>query len=105
MGTAAGDYDGDGWLDIVKTNFSDDTSSLYHNLGKASFEDLTFRSGIGVNTKFMGWGAGFFDADNDGWKDIFLANGHIYPGIDQQLRHLKYYQQNLLYKNLANGRF
>jgi hypothetical protein len=105
MGAAAADYDGDGWIDIVKTNFSDDTSSLYHNLGQASFEELTFASGIGLNTQFLGWGAGFIDVDNDGWKDLFVANGHIYPGIDRQLRHLRYHQRNLLYKNIGNGKF
>lgn len=105
MGAAAADYDGDGWIDIVKTNFSDDTSSLYRNLGQASFEDLSFASGIGVNTQFLGWGAGFVDVDNDGWRDIFLANGHIYPGIDRHLRHLRYHQRNLLYRNDGKGRF
>jgi enediyne biosynthesis protein E4 len=105
MGVAAGDYDGDGWLDIFKTNFSDDTSSLYRNLGKDGFDDVTFPAGIGVNTRWLGWGCGFFDFENDGWLDIFLVNGHIYPEVDQLKGQAGYRQRNVLYRNLRNGRF
>src|SRR5437763_1431937 len=77
------DYDGDGWLDIFKTNFSEDTSTLYHNASNAVFDDVTFAVGIGTNTRWLGWGCGFVDIDNDGWPDIFVSNGHIYPEIDR----------------------
>ena len=83
MGVSVADYDGDGNLDIVKTNFAGDTSSLYHNLGKNFFEDTTFQAGLGRNTRFMGWGVGFFDFDNDGWPDILAVNGHVYPEVGQ----------------------
>src|SRR5262245_42396123 len=78
MGVSAGNYDGDGHLDIVKTNFAGDTTSLYRNLGKMAFDDQTFQAGLGKNTRFLGWGAGFIDFDNDGWPDISLSGG---PGI------------------------
>src|SRR6267143_707681 len=70
MGIAVGDYDCDGWLDIFKTNFADDTCNLYHNNGDGTFADLTSASGIGVNSRYVGWGCGFIDYDNDGWPDI-----------------------------------
>jgi hypothetical protein len=82
MGVDAADYDGDGLLDIVKTNFSQDITSLYHNEGKGLFVDTSFRSGLGVTLgPNLGWGVGFVDADNDGLLDLFIANGHIYPEI------------------------
>jgi hypothetical protein len=105
MGCAAADYDGDGRLDILKTNFSDDTSSLYRNLGGGQFDDATARSGIGSNTRFMGWGCGFADLQNRGWKDIFIANGHIYPDVNKWFAHLHYKDRKIVYRNLGNGRF
>ncbi|MFN0122329.1 MAG: CRTAC1 family protein [Blastocatellia bacterium] len=75
MGVAAGDYDHDGLIDMVKTNFADDTPTLYHNDGKNLFTDVTYPARLGVNTRFLGWGAGFLDFDNDGWKDIFSGIG------------------------------
>ena len=105
MGVSAGDYDLDGNLDIVKTNFAGDTPSLYHNLGNASFEDATFTAGLGRHTQFLGWGCGFFDFDNDGWPDILICNGHVYPEVEQLRTEAGYPQQKLLYKNLRNGRF
>lgn len=104
MGVSAADYDGDGWLDIVKTNFEGDTSSLYRNLGKNFFEDATFQSGLGRNTRFLGWGAGFFDFDNDGWPDILTCNGHVYPEVGEE-GESGYRQRKVLYRNLGNGRF
>src|SRR5207253_1834492 len=74
MGVSAADYDMDGNLDIVKTNFAGDTPSLYHNLGGANFEDTTFTAGLGAHTQYLGWGCGFFDMDNDGWPDILICN-------------------------------
>jgi hypothetical protein len=105
MGISAADYDLDGNLDIVKTNFAGDTPSLYHNVGKATFEDATFAAGLGRHTQFLGWGCGFFDMDNDGWPDILICNGHVYPEVEQLKTEAGYPQQKLLYKNLRNGRF
>ena len=105
MGVSAGDYDMDGNLDIVKTNFAGDTPSLYHNLGGASFEDTTFTAGLGAHTQFLGWGCGFFDMDNDGWPDILICNGHVYPEVEQLKTEAGYAQRKLLYQNLHNGHF
>ena len=105
MGVSAADYDMDGNLDIVKTNFAGDTPSLYHNLGGASFEDTTFTAGLGAHTQFLGWGCGFFDMDNDGWPDILICNGHVYPEVEQLKTEAGYAQRKLLYQNLRNGRF
>ncbi len=105
MGVSAADYDLDGNLDIVKTNFAGDTPSLYHNIGGATFEDATFAAGLGRHTQFLGWGCGFFDMDNDGWPDILICNGHVYPEVEQLKTEAGYAQQKLLYKNLRNGRF
>jgi enediyne biosynthesis protein E4 len=105
MGVSAADYDLDGNLDILKTNFAGDTPSLYHNLGGASFEDTTFTAGLGAHTKFLGWGCGFIDFDNDGWADILICNGHVYPEVEQLNTEAGYAQQKLLYRNTCNGRF
>jgi hypothetical protein len=105
MGISAADYDLDGNLDIVKTNFAGDTPSLYHNLGGWNFEDATFTAGLGSHTQYLGWGCGFFDFDNDGWPDILLCNGHVYPEVEQLRTEAGYQQRKLLYRNLHNGRF
>jgi hypothetical protein len=105
MGVGAGDYNRDGWLDIVKTNFDDDTTSLYRNLGGGAFDDATVAGGLGVNTRYLGWGAGFVDFDLDSWPDIFIVNGHVYPEADRIGARYSYDQQKLLYRNLGNGRF
>jgi hypothetical protein len=105
MGVSAADYDLDGNLDIVKTNFAGDTPSLYHNQGGANFEDATFTAGLGAHTQFLGWGCGFFDMDNDGWADILICNGHVYPEVEQLKTEAGYAQRKLLYQNLRNGHF
>lgn len=105
MGVTAGDYDRDGRLDIFKTNFAGDTSSLYHNVGKGVFDDVTFPAGVGVNTRWLGWGCGFIDVDNDGWLDLFLVNGHVYPEVERLRTEAGYAQRKVLYRNLHNGRF
>ena len=105
MGISAGDYDLDGWLDILKTNFANDTPSLYRNLGGGNFEDATFTAGLGMHTQFLGWGCGFFDMDNDGWLDILICNGHVYPEVDQLKTQEGYAERKLLYRNLRDRRF
>ena len=105
MGVSAADYDLDGNLDIVKTNFAGDTPSLYRNRGGANFEDATFTGGLGAHTQYLGWGCGFFDPDNDGWPDILICNGHVYPEVEQLKTEAGYAQRKLLYRNLRNGRF
>lgn len=105
MGTTVADYDGDGRLDIFKTNFSDDTSTLYRNNGDGTFSDRTYESGLGVNRQYLGWGTMFMDIDNDGWPDLLLVNGHVYPGIDRSNAGSSYQEPRLVYRNLANGKF
>ena len=105
MGISAADYDLDGNLDLVKTNFAGDTPSLYHNQGGANFEDATFTAGLGAHTQYLGWGCGFFDMDNDGWADILICNGHVYPEVEQLKTEAGYAQRKLLYQNLHNGHF
>jgi hypothetical protein len=105
MGVAVGDYDCDGWFDIFKTNFADDTCNLYHNNADGTFSDVTFASGVGVNNRYVAWGCGFVDYDNDGWTDIIQINGHVYPEIDKYNFGQTFKNPRLVYKNLGNGRF
>lgn len=103
MGIAVGDYNNDGWLDIFVTHFSEDYNTLYRNDG-GRFEDVTYQAGLGTTSyRQLAWGTGFLDFDNDGWKDIFVANGHIYPEATQAGN--SYFQQNQLLRNLRDGRF
>ncbi|RZU38884.1 VCBS repeat protein [Edaphobacter modestus] len=104
MGADVADFNGDGLLDIVKTNFEQDTSTLYLNRGNGTFDDITFPGGLGVNTSFVGWGTGFLDFDNDGWPDILMANGHIYPEVDA-LHDTSFPQRKILYRNKGDGSF
>jgi len=105
MGIAVGDYDLDGSLDILKTHFSDDTNVLYRNDGKGYFEDVTIRSGLGVETRYVGWGAGIVDLDNDGHPDLFLVTGSVYPEVEKQLPAYPFRTPRLVFRNLGNGRF
>lgn len=105
MGISAGDYNRDGWFDLVKTNFAGDTTTLYSNIGKATFDDVTFPAGLGLNTRWLGWGVGFADFDNDGWLDIFQVNGHVYPEVENLKTEAAYSQRKVLYQNLRNGKF
>ena len=105
MGIAIGDYDCDGWLDIFKTNFADDTCNLYHNNGDGTFTDAAFESGVGIINQYVAWGCGFLDYDNDGWPDILQINGHVYPEIDTQDTGQKFKNPRLMYQNMGNGHF
>ena len=105
MGTDAADYIGDGWLDIIKTNFSDDTATLYRNNHDGTFNDITAAAGLARNSQYLGWGTLFIDIDNDGWPDIFMANGHIYPEVDKKGLNNTYREPKLLYWNQRNGKF
>jgi enediyne biosynthesis protein E4 len=106
MGLAVGDYDNDGRVDFHITNFSDDSNVLYHNDGESNFTDVTFQAGLGEpSIPFLGWGTSFLDFDNDGWLDLFVVNGHVYPAVDANQWGTSYAQQPLLFRNLKNGKF
>ena len=104
MGIAVADHDGNGFLDIAKTNFSGDLPSLYRNEDGIFYEDLSREAGLGTR-QLLGWGALFVDADEDGWPDLMLANGHVYPEVDSAPIGETYRQLTLLYKNLGDGGF
>jgi len=105
MGVAVGDYDLDGNLDIFKTNFADDTNVLYRNDGKGNFDDFTIRSGIGVETRYVGWGTGMVDLDNDGHPDLFVATGSVYPEVEKKVPAYPFRTPRLVFRNLGEGRF
>lgn len=101
MGLGVGDFDNDGRVDFHITNFSDDSNTLYRNDGDANFTDITFQAGLGETTiPFLGWGTSFIDFDNDGWKDVLVANGHVYPVVDKYQWGTSFAQQLLLFHNL-----
>ncbi|MBV9442383.1 MAG: CRTAC1 family protein [Acidobacteriaceae bacterium] len=104
MGIAVADYDGDGLLDIAKTNFSGDLPSLFHNDDGKFFTDVSRTAGLGTK-QLLGWGIAFVDVDDDGWPDLVIANGHVYPEVEGKQLGDTYYQQTLLYRNLGNGKF
>ncbi len=105
MGSTVADYDGDGYLDLFRTNFSDDTSTLYHNNHDGTFTDVTYPAGLGAHTRYLGWGTMFFDFDNDGWPDLLLVNGHVYPEVDGLKLGIDYSEPKLLFHNSGNGTF
>jgi enediyne biosynthesis protein E4 len=106
MGVAIGDYDNDGRADLHITNFADDFNVLYHNHDGASFTDVSFRAGLAQpSIPFLGWGTDFLDYDNDGWLDLLVVNGHVYPAADRLPWNTSYAQRALLFRNLRGTRF
>jgi enediyne biosynthesis protein E4 len=105
MGVTAADFSHDGRFDIFKTNFADDTPTFYRNQGDNSFTDATIEAGLAVNTRYLGWGTAAVDVDNDGWKDLILANGHVYPEVDTGHGGEHFKQSRLLYWNRGDGQF
>ena len=104
MGIGVGDYNRDGLLDLVKTNFAGDHPNLYRNTGGGIFEDVVLGAGLAINPQFVGWGVALVDLDNDGWQDIFAVNGHVYPELDRGNKE-SYRQPRVVYRNLGDGRF
>jgi enediyne biosynthesis protein E4 len=105
MGVAIGDFNLNGNLDLFKTHFAEDTSELYLNDGAGNFETASLRAGLGVETRYVGWGAGIVDLDNDGLPDIFLVTGSPYPGIEKQLPSMADRTPRVIFRNLGNGKF
>ena len=105
MGVGVGDYNLSGRLDIFKTHFSDDTDVLYRNEGAGSFTDVTLAARLGVETRFIQWGAGFADLDNNGWPDIFIVSGSVYPEVEAKFPENPLKTPRLIFRNLANGMF
>jgi hypothetical protein len=105
MGVGVGDYDGDGYLDLFLPHFSGDTPILYRNVKGEFFDDLTYSSGLAVNTRYVGWGVDFVDLDNDGWLDIFHVTGSVYPEVEKTHKDYKFMTQRVVYRNLGNGQF
>lgn len=106
MGVSFGDYDNDGYLDLVVTNYQNQVNTLYHNDGNGLFSDVSYISGFGsISYSYVGWGVGFIDYDNDGWLDLFVANGHLQDNIEEYDKTSSYRQRNRLFKNERDGRF
>ncbi|MGC1483614.1 MAG: CRTAC1 family protein [Candidatus Acidiferrum sp.] len=106
MGIAIGDYQRTGRIDLFTTTFSDDYKTLYRNDGQGSFSDVTYQAGLaGPTTPFLSWGTGFLDYDNDGWLDLFIANGHVYPEVDKQDWGTTWAERPQLFRNLGGKKF
>src|SRR5204863_5349441 len=107
MGVGVGDFDNDGWLDLIKTNFAGDYPNLYRNTGDGIFEDVVMRAGLAVNPQYVGWGFALADLVNDVFGDILQVNGNVYPGLDSEPAKTRepFRTPRLVYGNLGNGRF
>ena len=105
MGLAADDFTHSGFQDIIKTNFSDDTPTLYRNRGENNFDDVTYSAGVGKIKSWLGWGVQFYDFDNSGWPDLLIANGHVYPEVDGKALGTSYREPKVAYYNLRDGTF
>jgi hypothetical protein len=105
MGVGIGDFDSDGHLDLLKTHFVDDASGLYHNDGTGQFDDVTRRARVAVETRYLGWGAGIVDLDNDGHPDLFVVTGSVYPEIERKLPQYAHRTPRTVFRNLGNGTF
>jgi hypothetical protein len=105
MGLGIGDAHGSGFLDIFKTHFRGDTEVLYRNNGKGYFRDVTVRAGLGVETRFVGWGAAILDLDNDGLADLFFTTGMVYPEVEQKIPDAPWKTPSVVFRNLGAGRF
>ena len=106
MGVDFGDYDHDGHLDIFITHFADDYNTLYRNLGDGNFRDVSHLAEVAFPSwSFLAWGTGFVDVDNDGWEDLFMSNGHLFPQVDRYEMGQSFYQRSQLFRNLGNGKF
>jgi hypothetical protein len=105
MGVGVADYDGDGWFDIVRTNFSGQVTTMYRSNGDGTFNDASYPSGLGINTRCVDFGVGFLDFDNDGRMDLFQVNGHVHPAMARRKMHVTYPEPKLLYRNRGDGRF
>ena len=105
MGIAVGDYENSGLVDFFITDFGDDYKVLYHNDGDSSFSDVSYKAGVAQTTvPFVGWGDGFIDFDNDGWLDLFMVDGHVYPEVDQHDWGTTFAERPLLFRNVPGGR-
>lgn len=105
MGVAIGDFDTDGLLDVLKTHFAEDTAALYQNIGELQFNDVTLRSGLGVETRYVSWGDGMVDLDNDGLPDIFWVTGSTFPEVERKFPEFPFKSPRILFRNLGGGRF
>jgi hypothetical protein len=105
MGATEGDYLNEGHASLFRSNFSDEFETLYHNRGDGNFDDVTLDAGLGQNTRYVGWGTGFFDFNNDGWKDLLLVNGHVFPEVEKLHIDIHYKDRAILYQNLGTGKF
>ena len=105
MGVGIGDYDLDGHLDLFKTHFADDANGLYHNDGTGNFDDVTRTSRIGVETRYVGWGAAMVDLDNDGYPDLFMVTGNVYPDVERKLAQYPSKSPRAVFRNLGNRTF